>query len=136
MSALTEGRGSTRTRGVCASVQVAAQLRILASAGSGLAALASAQSELRKRMAARLKESQLPVLQSIAALPAMTLMWREGVDALLEEVSQNVTRERGAPRRHDRTAPRPCGRLPAPVAPSHALRVAGLMVSGSLVRCV
>ena len=41
-------------------------------------------------MAARLKEAQLPIVQAIALLPSMSLLWRDGAEALLSEVSTDL----------------------------------------------
>ena len=64
-----------------------AQLRILSSAGSGLAEVRAAMLELRQRMGTRLKEAQLPLLHAMSTLPSMTLLWRDGADSLLDEVA-------------------------------------------------
>ena len=81
--------------------KVPAQLRVIASSGSNLSEIISAQKELRKRMSSRLKESQLPTLTAIASLPAMTLLWPDGVSELIDEVVDELTNR---PNRCDKPA--------------------------------
>ena len=70
--------------------KVHAQLRVLSSAGSSLTEVLAAQKEWRQRMGPRLKEAQVPLLQAMGSVPAMTLLWRDGVEQLLEEVSNEI----------------------------------------------
>ena len=67
--------------------KIVKQLRLITSSASSLSEVASAQKEVRDRVATRIKDVLKPQLEAIVSLPAMTLLDHEGAEQLLDHVT-------------------------------------------------